>query len=193
MTAQAMGLGADSLDPAALAELAALDDGWDSDELERMEDEAEREMREEGVHVSGEDSAPSSPSDASFGPLEREEVAAILEDLRGAGLLACLRKHIIPHPDKILPVLLSLGVMMVCTSTYAAPRGLAGGGRGSVAGAAAFENGVYKDVGCVAYQTSAAPQAGARQYDPRRAWASSSVAAYCRAEWRGNLCIVRHP
>ncbi|WFD30264.1 NAD-dependent histone deacetylase sir2 [Malassezia sp. CBS 17886] len=47
-----------------------------------------------------------------YGPLPPEYVAEVLADLRRHGLAACMRMHILPDVSRILPLVVSLGVML---------------------------------------------------------------------------------
>ncbi|WFD39681.1 NAD-dependent histone deacetylase sir2 [Malassezia japonica] len=102
----------------ALAELATLDDDLNSEDLDRLEEEAEQEMMEElereGVQGAAElaEEGASSSSEPEYGPLSREEVSDVIHDLREHGILVCLQRHVVSQPEKIVPLLLSLGVML---------------------------------------------------------------------------------
>lgn len=93
----------------ALVDLASLDDDFDSEELDRLEDEAEQEMLEElaregnteALHPDPDTESTSDASAPEFGPLSREEIADVLSDLHERGMLACLQRHVLPHPDKV--------------------------------------------------------------------------------------------
>ena len=109
----------------ALRKLAALDDDLNSEDLDDLEEEAENELMEEMKHDESneisdsgalersEDSTDeSASSDYVFGPLEPENVALILSDLRAHGISECVRRHVLPNPKCIIDILLSLGVML---------------------------------------------------------------------------------
>lgn len=94
----------EAADVAALAHLLDQEDDLDSEDLDRLEDEAEEElladMQQEGIE------APSSPSssddtDYVFGPMSQEDVQCILADLRAHGMMECLQRHILPAPSKV--------------------------------------------------------------------------------------------
>lgn len=117
----------------ALAELATLDDDLNSEDLDRLEEEAEQEMMEElereGVQGAAElaEEGASSSSEPEYGPLSREEIGDVIHDLREHGILVCLQRHVVSQPEKvrrpthqIVPLLLSLGVMLVGKATNAA-------------------------------------------------------------------------
>ncbi|PKI84955.1 Sir2p [Malassezia vespertilionis] len=117
-----------------LEEILQLDDDYDSEELDRLEEEAEEEMEkeikqekeavheqevaDEALRANGADALPASPAstedagEESYGPLDPEHVAQVLSDLREHGMIACLQKHIVPNPFIVAPLLLSLGVML---------------------------------------------------------------------------------
>ena len=61
----------------ALAQLTSLDDDLDSEDLDRLEDEADEEMMQE---------------------IAREDAA---DDLREHGMLECLRRHVVYTPSKV--------------------------------------------------------------------------------------------
>ena len=110
----------DTQDLAALKRLTELDDDLDSDALDHLEDEAEKELMEEMEYENLACQSPSlssrsdesASSDYVFGPLAPEDVAEILHDLRKLGMVECLRRHIMPNPSRIMDILLSLGVML---------------------------------------------------------------------------------
>ena len=110
----------DTQDLAALQRLTELDDDLDSDALDHLEEEAEKELMEEmeSENLACQSPSMSSRSDESassdyvFGPLAPDDVADILHDLRELGMVECLRRHIMPNPSRILEILLSLGVML---------------------------------------------------------------------------------
>ena len=110
----------DTQDLAALKRLTELDDDLDSDALDHLEEEAEKELMEEmeSENLACQSPSMSSRSDESessdyvFGPLAPDDVADILHDLRELGMVECLRRHIMPNPSRILEILLSLGVML---------------------------------------------------------------------------------
>lgn len=93
----------------ALAQLTSLDDDLDSEDLDRLEDEAEEEMmqeiaREDAAEEPAGSPSPAASDDASepeFGPLSREEIATVLDDLREHGMLECLRRHVVYTPSKV--------------------------------------------------------------------------------------------
>lgn len=99
----------DTAEAEALAQLASLDDELDSEDLDRLEDEAEEEMmqeiaREEAADVPAASPSPAASEDASeaeFGPLSREEISTVLNDLREHGMLECLRRHVVYTPSKV--------------------------------------------------------------------------------------------
>ncbi|WFC94392.1 NAD-dependent histone deacetylase sir2 [Malassezia brasiliensis] len=110
----------DAAETDALAQLASLDDELDSEDLDRLEDEAEEEMMQEIAREEAADPPAASPppaasedeSEPEFGPLSREEISTVLDDLREHGMLECLRRHVVYTPSKIVPLLLSFGVML---------------------------------------------------------------------------------
>ena len=127
-------------DVVALRRLVELDDDVGSDELDKLEDEAELEMLEEMqregevvlendahesetvpdesndalllVPAESDDEEEKEVSDYEFGPLASDEIARVVSDLRQHGLVECLRRHIVPNPAFILPLLLSLGIRL---------------------------------------------------------------------------------
>ena len=127
-------------DVVALRRLVELDDDVGSDELDKLEDEAELEMLEEMqregevvlendahesetvpdesndalllVPAESDDEEEKEVSDYEFGPLASDEIARVVSDLRQHGLVECLRRHIVPNPAFILPLLHSLGIML---------------------------------------------------------------------------------
>lgn len=144
----------------ALAELATLDDDLNSEDLDRLEEEAEQEMMEElereGVQGAAElaEEGASSSSEPEYGPLSREEIGDVIHDLREHGILVCLQRHVVSQPEKvrrpthqIVPLLLSLGVMLVGKATNAATKRARRSGIESILGAPAAQDGAYPNVG----------------------------------------------
>ncbi|WFD41846.1 NAD-dependent histone deacetylase sir2 [Malassezia psittaci] len=99
--------------PNELSELAELDSDLDSEDLDRLEDEAEKEMMEElqregtmeAVSLTADASSASEHSDANFGPLPREEIQELLFDLQQLGLAECVRKVVSTDAEKPRSVL----------------------------------------------------------------------------------------
>lgn len=110
----------DTQDLEALKRLTELDDDLDSDTLDHLEEEAEKELTEEMENENHTHQTLLSPSGSDesessayiFGPLAPDDVAEVLSDLRELGMVECLRRHIMPNPSRIMDILLSLGVML---------------------------------------------------------------------------------
>ncbi|WFC97759.1 NAD-dependent histone deacetylase sir2 [Malassezia yamatoensis] len=110
----------EGVEPDALSAVVELDSEIGSEDLDRLESEAEKEMMEElqregtmeAVSLTADASSASEHSEANFGPLPREEIQELLLDLQQLGLAECLRKVVSTDAEKIVPMLLSLGVML---------------------------------------------------------------------------------
>lgn len=100
----------EAAEAAALAHLIDCEDDLHSDDLDRLEEEAEQElladMEREGLDTttppeSAEDAQDEADDSYEYGPLSREDVHEILADLRKHGMMECLRRHILPAPSKV--------------------------------------------------------------------------------------------
>ncbi|WFD26849.1 NAD-dependent histone deacetylase sir2 [Malassezia nana] len=95
----------EAADAAALAHLLDQEDDLDSEDLDRLEDEAEKELladiKQEGLEAPSSLSG-SDDTDYVFGPMSQEDVQCIIADLRAHGLMECLQRHILPTPSKMI-------------------------------------------------------------------------------------------
>ena len=99
----------EGVEPNALSALAELDSDLDSEDLDKIEDEAEKEMIEEfqrqgtmeAVSLTADASSSSEHSEVDFGPLPREEIQELLLDLEQLGLAGCLQKVVSTDAEKV--------------------------------------------------------------------------------------------
>lgn len=100
----------EAADAAALERLIDREDDLDSEDLDRLEDEAEQEMLADMEHEGLDTASPPAsteddPDDAvdsyEYGPLSPDAVRGILVDLRKHGMMECLRRHIVPEPSNV--------------------------------------------------------------------------------------------
>lgn len=96
--------------------LAAVDDDFDSDHLDWLEEEAEKELDNEdnaATLASKYDEAKNDDPDSdSEVELPDSVIVSVLEDLETRGILETLRKHAVRTPERIIPLLEAFGIIL---------------------------------------------------------------------------------
>ncbi|WFD33591.1 NAD-dependent histone deacetylase sir2 [Malassezia cuniculi] len=104
--------------------LAAVDDDLDSEHLDWLEEQAEREMLAKEEHGEAEKASdPTALVDSAEGPVggssddeqdgvSDSDIVAILDDLETVGILETLRRHVVRTPERIVPLLAAFGIIL---------------------------------------------------------------------------------
>lgn len=164
------------------------------EELEREEDAAG------DVEPAPEPGSDGDESEPEFGPLSREEVGEVLQDLRDHGMLECLRRHVVSTPGKVCRTTdadcapASLVRRDACTCPADTAAFYASRGRSKpVLCLACAQNGAHADVCRSLTQTPTAPQAGRVQHGRRCSRAAAQVPAHHCAVRCRDFCLVWDP